>query len=98
MHRHIRTLDIKDFQWTSKSAKYQIEDVALGEGMVNFKQFFKLLQNYQINGPISLHYEYPLGGAESGTKSLSMPREKVLKAMKKDLVLLRKWLIDADLH
>ncbi|MDO1447766.1 sugar phosphate isomerase/epimerase family protein [Rhodocytophaga aerolata] len=88
---HIRTLDIKDFRWENKDGKWQIENVPLGEGMVDFTQYFSLLRSYQIKGPFSLHYEYPLGGADSGAKSLAIPKEQVLEAMKKDLATLRKW-------
>jgi hypothetical protein len=66
--------------------------------MVDFKQYFTLLKELQIKAPLSLHYEYDLGGADSGANSLSMPRERVLEAMKKDLITLRKWLTEADLR
>jgi sugar phosphate isomerase/epimerase len=95
VHTHIRTLDIKDFRWVNEGGKWQAENVPLGEGMVDFKQYFTLLRNYQVKGPFSLHYEYPLGGADSGAKSLAMPAAQVLEAMKKDLLTLRKWLKEA---
>jgi hypothetical protein len=38
-----------------------------------------------------------LGGVESGEKTLTEPREKVMEVMKKDLVTLRKWLTVAGL-
>jgi sugar phosphate isomerase/epimerase len=98
MRPHIRTMDIKDFQWVKKSGKWQAESVPLGEGMVDFKQYFTLLKELQIKAPLSLHYEYDLGGADSGANSLSMPRERVLEAMKKDLITLCKWLTEADLR
>lgn len=95
IHTHIRTLDIKDFHWVNKDGKWQVENVPLGTGMIDFKQYFKLLQSYRITAPISMHYEYPLGGADSGARSLSIPKEKVLEAMQKDLSTLRKWLNEA---
>lgn len=98
MRPHIRTLDIKDFRWENKNGNWQLENVPLGEGMVNFSHFFKLLKDLQIKGPVSLHYEYELGGAETGSSTLSAPKDKVLESIKKDLITLRKWLHEAALH
>jgi len=43
-----------------------------------------LLKKYKINVPISIHYEYDLGGAEHG-KIPRMSKEKILEKMKKDI-------------
>jgi sugar phosphate isomerase/epimerase len=98
MRPHIRTLDIKDFKWANKNGNWQLENVSLGEGMVNFSHFFKLLKDFQIKGPVSLHYEYALDGAETGSSTLAAPKDKVLEAMKKDLITLRKWISEAGLN
>ena len=42
-----------------------------------------------------MHYEYPLGGAQNGTAQLTLPREQVLAAMKKDLDAVRGQLAQA---
>jgi L-ribulose-5-phosphate 3-epimerase len=94
---YIRSMDIKDFQWSKKDGKWSTESLPLGEGMVDFKKFFGLLKQFNISCPISLHYEYPLGGAENGAKVLTMQREEVISAMEKDLILLRKYLQEANL-
>lgn len=94
---YIRTLDIKDFQWTKKDGKWIAETVPLGEGMVDFKKYFGLLRTLDITGPISIHYEYPLGGAENGAKAITMEREQVRSAMQKDLVTLKTCLREAGL-
>jgi hypothetical protein len=44
-----------------------------------------------------MHFEYPLGGAESGAKTLMIDKAKVIAAMRKDLTTLRGWLRDAQL-
>ncbi|HKH63760.1 MAG TPA: sugar phosphate isomerase/epimerase family protein [Flavitalea sp.] len=85
IHPHIKTLAIKDFNWEKKNGKWDIQDTPIGEGMVDFKTYFKLLKQYQINVPVSLHLEYPLGGAESGATQISCDQQVVFKAMKKDL-------------
>ncbi len=73
-----------------KDGKWQEENVPLGTGMVNLNAYFKALNQFRINGPVSLHYEYELGGAENGAKTLTIPKVEVLKAMKRDLETLKK--------
>jgi sugar phosphate isomerase/epimerase len=90
---NIGTLDIKDFQWKNLDGKWVVENVQLGKGMVNFKKYFALLKQYQIDCPYSIHYEYPLGGAEDGSKIISIPKQAVLSAMKQDLDQLKAWLV-----
>ena len=85
IHPHIKTLAIKDFIWEKKNGVWDIQDTPIGEGMVDFKTYFKLLKQYQINVPVSLHLEYPLGGAESGATQISCDKQVVFKAMKRDL-------------
>jgi sugar phosphate isomerase/epimerase len=94
---YIRTSDIKDFQWSKKDGKWSSECVPLGEGMVDFRKYFRLLKQYNINVPVSLHFEYPLGGAENGATVLTMKKEEVISAMKKDLTTLSKYLREANL-
>jgi sugar phosphate isomerase/epimerase len=81
----IKTLAIKDFIWSKKNGKWNTEDVPTGEGMVDFKTYFKLLKQYQVNVPVSLHFEYSLGGAEHGATKLSCDKQMVFNAMKRDL-------------
>ena len=51
----------------------------------NIKSFFSLLKQYQIQVPISLHFEFPLGGAEHGISEISIDKKTVFAAMKKYL-------------
>jgi hypothetical protein len=53
--------------------------------MVDFKSYFALLKQYNVNVPVSLHYEYPLGGAEHGGTEISVDKKVVFDAMKRDL-------------
>jgi sugar phosphate isomerase/epimerase len=95
---HLRGIAVKDFAW-GKSAKgeWQAQWKPIGEGMVKFDQFFGMVAETDFNGPLQVHYEYPLGGANSGARTLTMPREQVLAAMKKDLTALRGNLAQAGL-
>lgn len=85
---HIKILAIKDFVWQKRNGGYAVQNVPLGEGMVDFKSYFALLKQYNINVPISLHFEYPLGGAEHGAFDIKVDKKVVFDAMRKDL----KWL------
>jgi hypothetical protein len=38
-----------------------------------------------LNVPVSLHFEYPIAGAENGSTKLSGDKKVVFDAMKKDL-------------
>lgn len=93
----IRSIDIKDFKWIEREGKIRSESVPLGQGMVDFRQYLNLLKEYKIRVPVSVHYEYPLGGAENGATKLTIRNEEVISAMKRDLLLIRKYLLDAGL-
>lgn len=86
----IRSICIKDFVW-GKDAKgaWKHQNVLLGEGMVSFDEFLKEYRGLNVEAPVSMHFEYDLGGAESGKKSTTMDPEKIYGMMKKDLVWLR---------
>lgn len=88
--RHLRGIAVKDFVW-AKDAKgaWHEKWCPIGEGMVHLDQFFGLVQAMDFDGPLQIHYEYPLGGANNGSRKLTIPREEVLAAMKKDLARVR---------
>lgn len=94
---YIKSIDIKDFQWAKKDGKWITEVVPLGEGFVDFKSYLDLLKQHAIHVPVSLHYEYSLGGAENGATALTMKREDVIAAMKTDCNALKNFLRSADL-
>lgn len=94
---YIGTMDIKDYRWAKKDGKWIEEIVPLGEGLIDFEKYFKLIKEHNIEGPFSIHYEYPLGEAEKGAKVLTMRKEEVLAAMKRDLTTLKKLILEAGL-
>ena len=93
----MKGLAVKDFVWEKGAKGWEAKWVPLGEGMVKFPQFFSLLAKTNFNGPVQIHYEYPLGGADKGSTEPTMERSKILGAMKKDVTILRKWMGDAKL-
>jgi sugar phosphate isomerase/epimerase len=84
---HMRGIAVKDFLWQRNERGAWIPGwCALGEGMVPFKEFLTMLKAGGFSGPIQLHMEYPeLGGADVGRKTFSIPKEKLLALMKKDV-------------
>jgi len=88
---YIRSLDIKDFNWLNDSDNHII-NTPVGEGFVNFKKYAELLVDYHIRGNMTMHFEYPLGGAENGSQVLAVNPDVVIKAIKKDLLRLKGFL------
>ncbi|WP_184541864.1 sugar phosphate isomerase/epimerase family protein [Mucilaginibacter sp. FT3.2] len=93
----IKTINVKDFYWEKKDGKWQVKSVPLGEGMVDFPKYFSILKEQKINGPMSLHCEYELGGAQDGAKQLSISQDAFTAAVQKDLTTLKGWLKEYDL-
>ena len=94
---YIKSLAIKDFKWVLKNGVLQKEGCPLGEGIVNWKLFFQLVKEYNINVPLTMHFEYDLGGAENGSKNPKIDPKEIKDAMKRDLILLKTWLNGAGL-
>lgn len=87
----IQTTDIKDFIWNQNDeGKWKVKNVPLGQGMVDFKKYFELYKSLNIEAPVSIHYEYDLGGAEHGKrKDISMSTEEIYSWLKKDIEFLK---------
>lgn len=85
LQSHIKTLDLKDFIYIQKEDKWDVKNVPIGDGAVDFKKYFQLLQKLNIKVPVSVHAEYDLGGANHGATELTIPSEKVIASLKQDL-------------
>jgi sugar phosphate isomerase/epimerase len=96
---YLRGIAVKDFAWEKDAkGKWKAAWKPLGEGMVHFAQFFDMVRAAQFSGPLQLHFEYSLGGAESGKKTgLTMAKDEIFAAMKKDVNALRGYLTAAKL-
>lgn len=95
---YVRGVAFKDFVW-QKGARDNWEPawVPLGQGMVRFPTFCSLLTKTAFNGPVQLHFEYPLGGAGEGKRQITIDRQQVFSAMRRDLHQLRSYLSGAGL-
>ncbi len=76
---------------------WRVRQVPLGEGMVQLEQFAAVLKEIKFNGPVEIQAEYPNGGANNAADKITLPREQVLGAMRKDLEVLRKAFSDFGL-
>ena len=86
----IRTTDIKDSIWTKNDkGRWIAKLVPLGEGMVDFKKYFELYRSLNIEAPVSIHYEYDLGGAEHGDRNPTMSLDEINIWLKKDITFLK---------
>jgi sugar phosphate isomerase/epimerase len=88
---HMRGVAVKDFAWkTNAKGAWAPGWCALGKGMVPFRQFLTMLKAGGFSGPLQLHMEYPeLGGADSGRKTFSIPKDQLLAIMRRDVETLK---------
>jgi sugar phosphate isomerase/epimerase len=54
----LRAVSVQDFVWAKTDATWQMRMCPLGEGMVDWDAFFRILAQNRFTGPISIHYEY----------------------------------------
>jgi sugar phosphate isomerase/epimerase len=96
--RYLRGIAVKDFLWEQNpKGEWQPQWGPLGEGMVRLPQFFSMVAEAGFSGPLQMHFEYPLGGAHDGKRQLTISRQEVFAAIKRDLGVLRGYLAQAGL-
>jgi sugar phosphate isomerase/epimerase len=88
----VKCTDIKDFTWSQSGKKWAPETVALGEGAVNFDEYFKTVKKRGITGPVSLHLEYPPFEKYTGDANPEVRKKLCLDALKKDVATLKGWI------
>jgi len=89
---HIRTLAIKDFTWKTTEGKPTPVTVPMGEGMIDWDLYFKMVKELNIRGPITLHVEYPL--LEKGEEKLTLVRQQeiIVRKLRKDVEFINTYL------
>ena len=80
----IKMTDIKDFIWEKVNDKWKITYLPLGMGMVDFNAYLRTYTRLKISGPISMHFEYDLGGAETAKPNPTISVEDISVHMKND--------------
>ena len=86
----LKMVAIKDFFWEKTSMGWQQRNCPLGEGMVDWKEFFAALAKAGFHGPVSLHLEYEIPGATAAAR-----QENTLAAAARDLAFLKAHLATA---
>jgi len=86
----LKMVAIKDFFWEKTPKGWQQRNCPLGEGMVDWKEYFTALARAGFHGPVSLHLEYEIPGATAAAR-----QENTLAAAARDLAFLRAGLAKA---
>lgn len=86
----LKMIAVKDFYWEKTAKGWRIVNCPLGEGMVDWKQYFKLLRQANFHGPVSLHLEYEIPGATAAAKE-----ENTIAAARRDLEFLKLHIAEA---
>jgi len=85
----INTIVMKDFYWGQVNGKWDVINVPLGKGMVNFQAYAEKINTLPADMPSTLHQEYDLGGAEHGHKTANITEAQMLKAMRADMAFIQ---------
>lgn len=80
----LKMIAVKDFYWEKSAKGWRIVNCPLGEGTVDWQQYFKLLRQANFHGPVSLHLEYDVAGATAAAKE-----ENTIAAIQRDLEFLK---------
>lgn len=81
----LKMVACKDFAWEKRAGEWKAAMCPLGQGMVDYPKFFRLLADSRFAGPISLHVEYPI---EAPTEAQRI--EKEMLAIETDFQYLRR--------
>ena len=93
----IRCTDIKDFKWEQSPGKSAVDNTPLGEGIVPFDAYFKLVKELGLGGPISVHLEYSPFEKPPTTLSAADRVTQMKALMKKDCSFLKGQLVKAGI-
>jgi L-ribulose-5-phosphate 3-epimerase len=80
----LKMIAVKDFYWDKTSRGWRPVNCPLGEGMVDWKAYFKMLRQANFQGPISLHLEYEIPG-----ETAAVIEDNTIAAAQRDLTFLK---------
>lgn len=83
----LKMAGIKDFYWEKTARGWKIIDCPLGEGMVHWPEYFRILAEAGYSGPVSLFLEYDIPG-----RTIAEQQDNTLAAAERDLNFLRRGL------
>ncbi len=80
----LKMIAVKDFYWEKTARGWRDVNCPLGQGMVDWKYFFRIVARAGFQGPISLHIEYEVPG-----KTRAAHEENILATAQRDLEFLK---------
>ena len=83
-------ISLKDFFWEKSGGTWRQRHCPMGEGMVDWKQFFSMLAKTPFHGPVSLHVEYEIAGATPAAQ-----QDNMLAATERDFAFLKARIAEA---
>ncbi|HLF34270.1 MAG TPA: sugar phosphate isomerase/epimerase family protein [Cyclobacteriaceae bacterium] len=94
----IHTIDIKDFYWKMVNGKWVDFNSPVGEGMVDFGQYFGMLKKMGVRATISMHFEYPLTDSPDSMLPAKSELDQVKSKMVRDLKSLQGFISGAGIR
>jgi L-ribulose-5-phosphate 3-epimerase len=85
----IGSLAFKDFSWDIQNGRARPLHVPLGEGLVDFSNYVKILRELDVEAPYTLHIEYPLLTAAEESLTLLAKQKIIVGKIKKEVQFLR---------
>jgi sugar phosphate isomerase/epimerase len=77
----LKAVSLQDFYWKKDGPDWKMQKCPLGEGMVDWENFFSSIAAARFTGPISIHMEYgPQDALGSMAKDLEFARARLQKA------------------
>lgn len=67
---------------------YHFHPVPTGSGMIDLVLIGDTLKAIHFDGPAEVQVAYPLGGAESGSAQITLPRQEVIGRIKRDRIVI----------
>ena len=86
----LKMVALKDFVWEKTGGGWQSRWCPLGQGQVNWSEFFKMLVRFPFPGPVSIHIEYEPGGSTRVERI-----DNSLAAAQRDIAFVRQHLAQA---
>jgi sugar phosphate isomerase/epimerase len=77
----LKAVAVQDFQWVKTGGDWTMQMCPMGEGLVDWARFFRILAEAKFAGPLSLHMEYhPQDEPGAMAKDIDFVRKQIQQA------------------
>jgi sugar phosphate isomerase/epimerase len=77
----LKAVAVQDFQWVKSGSDWKMQMCPMGEGLVDWALFFRILAEAKFSGPLSLHMEYhPRDEPGAMSKDIEFVRRQIQRA------------------